>query len=230
MGLKKVLPILLVVGVLLVAGCTGGGGEEPEKAPTETTQDEPEESQEECVEDWSCTEWSECSQDGTQTRTCTDENDCGTTENKPPEEQSCEPEPEKLTLEVGETAQTSKLEVTVNSAEVKKYYTYSVSGYQSEDTAPQGKEYLIAEVEFENVGENSQYISSGAFSTVDSESYKYDVGMYMGDNSLTFKELYPGDKAKGKILFEVPEGEDLTIRYNFGFWDVELANWEVSSS
>jgi hypothetical protein len=42
-----------------------------------------------CVEDWECTEWGECSEEGIQTRTCTDNNDCGTSENKPSESQTC---------------------------------------------------------------------------------------------------------------------------------------------
>jgi len=41
-----------------------------------------------CVENWQCTEWSECI-NGTQTRTCTDLNACGTTLNKPEEQRSC---------------------------------------------------------------------------------------------------------------------------------------------
>lgn len=41
-----------------------------------------------CTEAWSCTGWSACA-GGTQTRTCTDLNSCGTTTNKPTESQSC---------------------------------------------------------------------------------------------------------------------------------------------
>src|SRR3989344_233998 len=42
-----------------------------------------------CVESWTtCSSWSVCS-GGTQTRTCTDDNNCGTTNNKPAESQSC---------------------------------------------------------------------------------------------------------------------------------------------
>jgi hypothetical protein len=44
-----------------------------------------------CSESWSCTAWSACSQGGTQTRTCTDQNACGTTTSKPAESQSCTP-------------------------------------------------------------------------------------------------------------------------------------------
>jgi hypothetical protein len=41
-----------------------------------------------CTPAWSCTAWSSCPS-GTQTRTCTDANNCGTVTNKPAESQSC---------------------------------------------------------------------------------------------------------------------------------------------
>lgn len=46
-----------------------------------------------CTESWSCTAWSACSSSGTQTRTCTDGNNCGTTATKPAESQACTPAP-----------------------------------------------------------------------------------------------------------------------------------------
>ncbi|MFA6594142.1 MAG: right-handed parallel beta-helix repeat-containing protein [Candidatus Buchananbacteria bacterium] len=41
-----------------------------------------------CVESWSCADWSVCS-GGTQTRTCVDSNNCGTTDSKPAVSQTC---------------------------------------------------------------------------------------------------------------------------------------------
>ena len=41
-----------------------------------------------CTESWACSSWSACSS-GTQTRTCTDSNECGTTINKSSESRSC---------------------------------------------------------------------------------------------------------------------------------------------
>ncbi|MBI5148955.1 hypothetical protein HZA33_04720, partial [Candidatus Pacearchaeota archaeon] len=41
-----------------------------------------------CVENWQCTSWSTCI-NKTQTRTCTDLNSCGTTNNKPTETRRC---------------------------------------------------------------------------------------------------------------------------------------------
>ncbi|MDD5566821.1 MAG: fibronectin type III domain-containing protein [Patescibacteria group bacterium] len=45
-----------------------------------------------CIESWSCSDWSICL-DGQQGRICSDLNDCGVIETKPPETQSCESMP-----------------------------------------------------------------------------------------------------------------------------------------
>ncbi|MFH1174188.1 MAG: hypothetical protein V1725_03590 [archaeon] len=42
-----------------------------------------------CFEDWHCSNWSACMPDGFQTRACVDDNSCGSTVNKPPDNQSC---------------------------------------------------------------------------------------------------------------------------------------------
>ena len=41
-----------------------------------------------CTESWSCSEWGTCT-NSLQSRTCTDSNNCGTTNSKPVESQSC---------------------------------------------------------------------------------------------------------------------------------------------
>ena len=42
-----------------------------------------------CVEDWDCTGWSVCQSNGQQTRTCTDDNSCGTNLEKPATTRGC---------------------------------------------------------------------------------------------------------------------------------------------
>jgi len=42
-----------------------------------------------CEENWTCSAWSACSQDGRQLRSCTDANSCGTEDDKPSEEETC---------------------------------------------------------------------------------------------------------------------------------------------
>jgi hypothetical protein len=61
----------------------GGGGGSTTTTTTNVT----------CTESWICLSWSECSEQGTQIRSCVDSNSCGTTTNKPEESQSCTYEP-----------------------------------------------------------------------------------------------------------------------------------------
>ena len=63
-----------------------------------------------CTSIWDCTAWTTCSQAKTQTRTCTDRNDCGTT--KPAEIQSCNYIPPKTT-----TTQEKETEPETTSGE-----------------------------------------------------------------------------------------------------------------
>jgi len=56
------------------SGGGGGGAASPEAS---------------CEESWGCSDWTECSPSGTQTRICSDANACGTTESKPETSRSC---------------------------------------------------------------------------------------------------------------------------------------------
>jgi hypothetical protein len=49
-----------------------------------------------CASNWQCRAWSECSLQGTQTRTCTDLNNCGVVAGKPIETQTCTPPIQEL--------------------------------------------------------------------------------------------------------------------------------------
>ncbi len=42
-----------------------------------------------CEEDWACSDWTDCSKEGLQNRTCSDLNDCGKNKTKPNETQEC---------------------------------------------------------------------------------------------------------------------------------------------
>jgi len=71
------------------SGPSGPGPSAPAPSmPTENQEKEEEPTAQTCEERWVCTEWSVCA-DGVQTRTCTDQNNCGTEENKPLETQPC---------------------------------------------------------------------------------------------------------------------------------------------
>lgn len=233
---------LFLIGILFIAGC--GPEESPTKAPTTqptetilTTQavvDEPEKDVEECIPDWLCSAWSECSSEGIQTRTCEDENNCGLLTAKPKESQSCTPPSTELELNIGETAKTSELEVTVKTAEVTDSFSYYDSIWEERMTerADPEKTFVIIEVEIKNVGNDEETAYAGEFSVTDSEGYRYEQDYktyYFDDEALGLVSLYPNQKAKGKILFEIPEdATELKIQYNFGLWDVKLASWIIA--
>lgn len=91
----KYIPLLaiLLIVVVFISACvqtpdststTTQSSENPKTTPEQTQPQEPE-----CTPNWQCSIWSECSQSGTQTRTCTDKNNCGVIANKPTESQSC---------------------------------------------------------------------------------------------------------------------------------------------
>jgi hypothetical protein len=72
------------------SGSTGAAGGSTEGI-TQTNQTG---TQQQCQERWVCSEWSECI-NGVQTRTCRDENNCGTNNNEPFTSQPCSPEERK---------------------------------------------------------------------------------------------------------------------------------------
>ena len=141
--------------------------------------------------------------------------------------------PTELSLKVGETAKTSKIEVTVISAKKTNHYEYYsdiLKETMIEEASP-GKIFILAEIEIKNIGSDRAYVGSSEFSMTDSEGYRYDPELYYGNDELEmFKELYQNQKMRGKVLFEVPEdATGLKIQYDFGslFTKVKLASWEL---
>ncbi|MBD3247281.1 hypothetical protein GF378_01530 [Candidatus Pacearchaeota archaeon] len=70
---------------LIVSGLSHSGVKEYVENDTGAYEDAEED---ECTPDWTCTNWSECS-NGMKYRTCTDSNMCGSTQEKPEEEETC---------------------------------------------------------------------------------------------------------------------------------------------
>lgn len=141
--------------------------------------------------------------------------------------------PTELNLKVGETAKTSKIEVSVISAQKANSYNYYsdiLKETQREEAGP-GKTYVLVDAEIKNVGSDSAFVGYTEFSITDSEGYKYDPTMYLGQDRLeAVKELYQNQKMKGKILFEIPENaKNIKLQYDFGnlFIGTKLASWSI---
>lgn len=124
--------------------------------------------------------------------------------------------PTELILKVGSTAKSSEKEVTVFSVQKSKSYDYSYSGQNYVRYANPNKIFILMDVEIKNIGSNSVDASKSDFSITDSDLYKYDYQFYDGNDEFQSTELYPNQKAKGKLLFEVPDNSSgLKIQFNF---------------
>lgn len=66
------------------SGGGGGGGSGGSKKSSSVPQEV-----NNCVEDWECQDWSQCEENGVQKRSCSDKNNCGTTNDLPEQVRSC---------------------------------------------------------------------------------------------------------------------------------------------
>ncbi len=155
------IPLLaiLLIGVVFVSGCVqqtttpSETGEEkikyvcqdgtivdnPDLCPKPTTNVSAP-----CTENWSCSDWSVCKSDGTQTRTCIDSNNCGTVKNKPPILQSCvyQQQLDKIQLK-------SKLEdISCNTGELitSILYENNIMYIEGTDSRPLSASYVTSQV------------------------------------------------------------------------------------
>jgi uncharacterized protein YceK len=81
--MNKLAICLLLIAVIVVSGCIGQVQQEVPKTGVQQST-----SASACTSNWQCTGWSECAPTSTQTRTCTDLNNCGATD-KPVTSRSC---------------------------------------------------------------------------------------------------------------------------------------------
>jgi len=142
--------------------------------------------------------------------------------------------PSELKLKVGETAKTSKVQVTVIAATKQEDYEYYSDILQETrfQFASPGKTFVLVDAEIQNIGSDRIYVGVSKFSVSDSEGFRYDTELYLGNDGLPmFKELYQNQKVRGKVLFEVSENSTgLKILYDFGdlLVGTKLAIWELT--
>lgn len=139
-------------------------------------------------------------------------------------------------LSIGETAYSNYESATVLGVEVSDSYTYYsdiFNEYMVENAQP-GYEYVLVDVLVENLGSDSIYVTASDFNLEDSEHYSYDPEvLYYGNDGFDFlKELYNGQKNRGKLLFIVPEGTTgMILNYDLGniFSGSKIAGWLIGS-
>lgn len=140
--------------------------------------------------------------------------------------------PTKLELNIGETAMTQNVEVTVISAHEKYYYEWMGSRSVRSETADQGNTFIFVSVNMKNVGMDRKHLGSCYMSLTDSNGFRYDKTYMRGDcNELEgIQELYQNQQMEGIVLFEVPkDATGLKIQYDFGnlFSGTKIASWNI---
>ncbi len=206
--MKKILILaILLIVIIAIAGCsqqpTGQAIDKLQKTGKTTSQPTQEESttthEPSCNPDWQCSEWSECSKSGTQTRKCVDKNDCETKVGKPTESQSCVYKPK--TFNIGDILSNKEIEFIVHS--IRK--TYYISEY---DEADEGKVYLIVDFSIKNIGDEDGYYFNPNNIEVEDENhytYSYSWDSYNLDKYFDDTTVELGRTKRGEIAFEVPK-------------------------
>jgi len=136
----------------------------------------------------------------------------------------------ELKLKIGETAKTSRLEVTVSEV----FKTNVIGGKYGNYWAEEGKILVFAKVAAKNIDTKSRawYLGPLSFSANDEKGRRYDVEFMSIDDYLEGGDLYPGEYREGYIAFVVPEDiQKIRIKYDFGgLLEVKLATWEAEMS
>lgn len=140
--------------------------------------------------------------------------------------------PAKLELNIGETANTSKIEVTIKEVKKVDYYTYSTISNETFIERPsRGNVFLLIKAEIKNIGNEAKYIWLDDFTVRDSKNLTYNPEFYLGEGKLESKELHPNERIKGNMLFEVPESATgLEVLYDFRNANASLAKWKIPES
>ncbi len=109
----------------------------------------------------------------------------------------------ELKLKIGETAKTSKLEVTVEEV----FKTKVIGGEYGNYWADDGKVFVVAKVSGKNIDteQRTWYVGPLSFAASDEKGRRYDVVFMDIDGYFDGGDLYPGEYRDGLIVFEVPE-------------------------
>ncbi len=171
-----------------------------------------------CKPNWQCSDWSSCTPSGTQTRACTDFNNCKVTTNKPVESQRCN---------YVAPAEVIGKAFTVGSVQynITKVFTSSVIGngiYKFADGI-----YVLIGMTIENEGKDYTLLNSGSFIIEDAEGRKYNADttamIYLsswGYQPLLLKNLGGGLTTAGYIVFDVPKDDKgLELLIDTGIFD-----------
>lgn len=170
--------ILGIIGGLTSNSSTPSTGsviEEQDSNQNNLAQEEVQESA--CTPNWQCDSWSKCSEFGTQARICSDKNNCGTTEGKLPESQSCTPPTwHEVTFFSGTDTKTTDTFAIKGDKFKLTYYVMPENEYDyfSLFVYPEGNSGYVSYAQLDGVGVNSKPESTIVYEGAG--SYYLDIG------------------------------------------------------
>jgi len=136
----------------------------------------------------------------------------------------------ELKLKIGETAKTSRLEVTVKEVFKAKVIGGEYENYWAKDS----RIFVFVVVSMRNIDPKSKawYVGPEDFAVSDENGRRYDVQYLSIEDYLEGGDLNPNEYREGLIAFEVPEHvKKIKIKYDFGdLFRAKLATWEVDMS
>ena len=144
--------------------------------------------------------------------------------------------PKIVTGSLGDTLQSQELYVMLYSAEKRPSFDYTRYGKSHTDYPEDSmNDFLIIGAEVGYIGEDSEYIGQGDFSANDENGYTCELDILSPiDNKFTIlEELFPGQKYRGTVVFEVPkDSKSFDVWYDFKNYiqNPKSAKWHLVSS
>ena len=209
-GLKITLVIILLIIYAVNANTSNISSQDSEANLNSNTQ-ESISSNPSCTSNWQCTSWTECSTSGTQTRTCTDSNNCGTTKGRPAISQSC-----NYVYKMGDPIKAGDFTWKITNVYTTQKIGQDLMGTFM-GTIADGK-YIVLSVEVTNNANSAKYLMDSFVKLIDTQKREFSpdsmAAIYLDSNQvLMFEQLNPGITKKGKIVYDVPEEvDDFTFR------------------
>ncbi|WP_328459438.1 DUF4352 domain-containing protein [Actinoplanes sp. NBC_00393] len=127
-----------------------------------------------------------------------------------PAEQKTEKEEKEKTPGLNDPARDGKFEFTVTKVKcrVNKVGT-NLLGQKAQG------EFCLIDIKVKNIGKEAQLFTDSAQKAFDAKKVEYSpdssAAIYAnGESQLLLEEINPGNSAKGKLVFDVPEGTKLT--------------------
>jgi hypothetical protein len=133
-------------------------------------------------------------------------------------------------LPVGRAArigtETARYRIAVDDYVFSQTYSYEGYGGQQTERAPRGKQWLLARVRAENIGERSVSVPTRFDMAARADGQQYTPVFSQLDNLYSGGEIDAGVTTPGTVLFQVPERvSDVTLRINLttdlaATWDI----------